>query len=231
MATVGNQSKRPAEADFKGESASDIPPELLKLGPPGLLGRLDDEQREALLVAVKWQHDQPPNPTGKSGEPVGWVENGRWAGPKNVPGPLRGTHVVNRVCKSYLEEGILLLHVRERKSLKDTARKLGYSYRHILDIWSAMRRRALSEEGEPQQRSSVRDFVLEHLEKVIEVASEGVKENAAYGMVLIRACEALKEIYGTEEGPGSRVDVQALAEAVRGRSPLLLEVVEHATKR
>jgi|TARA_B100001971_G_C17801029_1_gene339355 hypothetical protein len=122
----------------------------------------------------------------------------------------------------------MLLHVRERKTLKETAEQLGYSYRHIVDTWAAMKRRAIDEEGDYNRNGSVRDFVVEHLEKVIQVADGRMEENAAYGAVLIRACEALRALVGIDGEDASSVDIEELAAAVRGRSPLLLEIVKAA---
>ena len=44
---------------------------------------------------------------------------------------------------------------------------------------------------------------------------------------MIRACEALVGIDGED---ASSVDIAELAAAVRGRSPLLLETIEHSEK-
>ena len=208
----------------KARNAPDAARDFPGLDEPGVLGKLSAEQRDALLDKVREQHDQPPNPEGKNH----WRVTGPFSGPLNVPGPLRISHVRNRVARTYLEEGIMLLHVRERKTLKETAEQLGYSYRHIVDTWAAMKRRAIDEEGDYNRNGSVRDFVVEHLERVIEIADGRMEENAAYGAVLIRACEALRALVGIDGEDASSVDIEELAAAVRGRSPLLLEIVKAA---
>ena len=65
---------------------------------------------------------------------------------------------------------------------------------------------------------------------MIEIADGRMEENAAYGAVLIRACEALRALVGIDGEDASSVDIAELAAAVRGRSPLLLEIVEHSEK-
>ena len=87
-----------------------------------------------------------------------------------------------------------------------------------------MKRCAIDDEGDYNRNGSVRDFVVEHLEKVIQVADGRMEENAAYGAVLIRACEALRALVGIDGEDASSVDIEELAAAVRGRSPLLLEI-------
>ena len=218
--------RRARDGELPVERARNAPDAVRKfpgLDEPGTLGRLTEEQRDALMTAVAVQHETPPNPEGTNQ----WRPVGPFNGPTNVPGPLRISHVRNRLARSYLEEGVMLLHVRERKTLKETAEQLGYSYRHVVDTWAGMKRRALSEEGAFQQNTSIRDFVLEHLEKVIADASERVEQNAAYGMLVIRACEALWKLEGLEGGSDSGVNIEELAERVRERTPLLLAALEH----
>lgn len=225
--SAGKQASRAPRLRRK----SPVPAEVEALAPPGLLGRLDPDQREALLAAVEWQRNQPPNPDGLGGPTAKrapkHVEGHSWPGDPSVPGPLRVGVTRNRVCRTYLEEGIMVLHVRERRSLRETAELLGYSYRHVVVTWRAMRLRALSEEGSEAPRE-VRQFLLHHLEACIETASERMAENAAYGAVLVRACEALKEIEGLDSAEERDLSIDELAEEVRGRSPLLLETVAAA---
>ena len=59
---------------------------------------------------------------------------------------------------------------------------------------------------------------------VVGMGDGRMEENAAYGAVLIRACEALRALVGIDGEDASSVDIAELAAAVRGRSPLLLEI-------
>lgn len=201
--------------------ASERPKEL---PPPGVMGRLTEDQRDALLSAVRDQHDLPPNPTGRNQ----WRVTGPHSGPTSVPGPFRVEHMRNRVAKTYLEEGIMLLHVRERMSLKETAAELGYSYRHVIDTWAAMKKRALCTEKIQEREGDLREFIQLQLEEIIRVGMGRFEENAGYGNLVIRACLVLLEMEDLESGNTSNLDVKALAAIMKGKSPLLLEMVEHA---
>ena len=79
------------------------------LPPPGLMGKLSEEQMDVLKDAVKREHEQPPNPKGSARDPMTgqWVPSGPWAGPSNVPGPFRRKALRTRVARTYLEEAIL----------------------------------------------------------------------------------------------------------------------------
>ncbi len=203
--------------------ATSAPPEVVALAPPGLLGNLDEASREALLAAVDWQHTQAPNPNGSRTKADNIRDNGRWAGPQNIPGPLRARSNRLAVCRTYLEQGIYQLHCREKLSLSETAESLGYTYAHTVKTWADMRRRAFDAEGGEEIAGGVRAFLLHHLERAIEIADDRMGDNAAYGAVLIRACEALKDIAGVDKDESSSLNVAELAAMVKGRSPLLLE--------
>ena len=202
------------------------------LSPPGLLGNIDDKTYHKLLDAVTVQHDSPPNPLGPSVAAVG-----RWWGPEQVPGQFRAKVGKTLLCRTYLEEGIFQLHVqgledpktgkKRSLSLTETAEKLGYHYKHVVAVFRAMKRRAFEAEGESEVTGGVREFLNHHLEQAIEVASERMPHNAAYGAVLIRAVEAFKELNGLDSSEDRNLNIEELAERVRGRSPLLLEVVKH----
>ena len=216
----------------KATGVSEATGEFPDLPPPGLMGRLPAEQKEALLAALEWEHDQPPNPTGPARDPESgqWVGSGRWAGPVTVPGPFRRKHLRNRVAATYLEEAIMEYHIRQNVRLRALPELLGYSYPRIIAVWSAMKKRALSEEGGFEQAKELREFIVHHLTEVVKDAADRVKENAAYGAVVIRACEALRDIEGLEGQAAENLDIEELAEAVRGRSPLLLETIQHSEK-
>ena len=210
------------------------------LAPPGMLGRIDDDEYRKLMDAVDEHHAQPPNPQGKTGPPVEMADGSRFWGPKHVPGHLRTSVAKKFLCRTYLEEGIFQLHVmgrhvpgkttngRKRLSLPETASQLGYSYAHVVQVFRAMKRRAFDAEGATDVTGGVREFLNHHLEQAIEVASQRLDDNAAYGAVLIRAVEAFKELNGLDSSEDRNLNVEELAERVRGRSPLLLEVVRHS---
>ena len=207
------------------------------LAPPGLLGQIDEETYQGLLKAVDKQHAAPPNPEGpnkkRAVEPVG-----RWYGPQHVHGPFRALHVKRMLIGTYLEEGIYQLHVKgvkmagdtkaRRRSLAETADLLGYSYAHVVQVFRRMKKRAFEAEGAQEVTGGVREFLNHHLEKAIEESALRLKDNAAYGAVLIRAVEAFKELNGLDSSEDRNLNVEELAERVRGRSPLLLEVVRHS---
>ena len=86
-----------------------------------------------------------------------------------------------------------------------------------------MRRRAFDAEGGEEIAGGVRAFLLHHLERALEIADARMGENAADGAVLIRACEALKDIAGVDKDESGALNVAELAAMVKGRSPLLLE--------
>ena len=219
-----------SSAYAKTRKATPPPPEVEALAPPGLLGNLDEAQREALLAAVDWQRTQPPNPNGSRTKADNVRDNGRWAGPTNIPGPLRARSNRLAVCRTYLEQGIYQLHCRDKLSLSETAEALGYTYAHTVKTWADMRRRAFDAEGGEEVAGGVRAFLLHHLERAIEVADDRMGENAAYGAVLIRACEALKEVAGIDKDEAGTLNVAELAQMVKGRSPLLLQQAQHGTE-
>ena len=217
----------------------DIP--LEPLAPPGMLGRIDEDEYRQLLDEVSKQHAAKPNPSGKTGAPVEMADGSRFWGPKHVPGHLRTSVAKKFLCRTYLEEGIYQYHVlgrqkpgttdvlsRKRESLPETAKLLGYSYAHVVVVFRAMKRRAFDAEGATEVTGGVREFLNHHLESAIEESAKRLKDNAAYGAVLIRAVEAFKELNGLDSSEDRNLNVEELAERVRGRSPLLLEVVRHS---
>ena len=224
-------TKAVGEASGPGQELS---PDVLS--PPGLLGQIDDATYRKLLDAVTDQHDAPPNPLGEHAKAQIQVKGRHW-GPKHVPGPLRGNLGKKAIVRNYLEEGIYQLHVaglkdpktgkRPKLSLQDTARQLGYSYAHVVQVFRQMKKRAFEAEGAQEVTGGVREFLNHHLEQAIEVASARIEDNAAYGAVLIRAVEAFRGLNGLDSSEDRNLNVEELAERVRGRSPLLLEVVKH----
>ena len=211
------------------------------LAPPGLLGQIDQSGYEKLLQAVDEHHARPPNPRGNphlnGPPPVVEMETRGRPGPKHIPGPLRATFLRNRVIQNYLQEGIYQLHCRgikqedgkyHRRSLADAAKELGYSYKHVVMVFRQMKARAFDAEGAQEVTGGVREFLNHHLEKAIEESAQRLKDNAAYGAVLIRAVEAFKELNGLDSSEDRNLNVEELAERVKGRSPLLLEVVKHS---
>jgi hypothetical protein len=190
----------------------------------GKLAGLKPEAREALHAAIEARHAQPPN----LGGPNQWT-------PAKDNGKARHTNVRRFVLKNYLEEAIYQYHVQQQIPVTQLCEPtndcyLGYSYSHLSKTWKRMVDRALATENNGEQDQGIRDFVLMNLEDAVRIGRANLEVNAAYGAVLIRACEAIKDICGLESENTKALSIEDLAKEARGRSPLLLQTMEHSDK-
>ena len=114
----------------------------------------------------------------------------------------------------------------------EIAETLGLSRVTVDRAWA----RAVKEYGagtlDEEEVETMRGFVRANIEQVIEESAELVKENAAYGALVIKGGETLLKMHGietVEPGDGAgKVTEEDLADRVRAVSPLIANKLKSA---
>lgn len=143
---------------------------------------------------------------------------------------VRGTEI-SRVRGWAVREKVIELHVMQGLSLKQTARKIGRSYKRVCVVWRGVVADANGGTGEEGKRA-VRAFCDQHLRSLVAEGQKGFSDNAAHGAVAVAALKELRELHGlkAEDGEAPGLPMEAVGQEVRVKSPLLLERIEEARR-
>lgn len=124
-----------------------------------------------------------------------------------------------------VRERVLQCHVFEGKSLRETARLVGRSYKYVSSVWAAICRDVNGGKSPEGHREAVRAFVDGHLRRVIRESQGLLGEAAAYGAVVVQAAKALADLHGLrpEEALPAGFNLEDVGREVRVVSPLLID--------
>jgi len=125
-----------------------------------------------------------------------------------------------------LRERVVQLHCFEGKTLKETARLLGRSYKRVTGVWAAVARDVSGGNATPEaHREAVRTYLDRHYRKIMEGAQGLLGEAAAYGAVVVAAGKALAELHGIkpEDVLPTGFTLEDVGREVRVVSPLLID--------
>ena len=131
-----------------------------------------------------------------------------------------------RVLGWALRERVVQCHVFEGKSLRQTSRMVGRSYKRVCAVWAAVCREASGTKDSPEERrAAVRAYLDAHYRRVMEGAQGLLGEAAAYGAVVVAAGKALAELHGIkpEEALPAGFSLEDVGREVRVVSPLLID--------
>ncbi len=146
--------------------------------------------------------------------------------PKGAGRWLRAGQDRNRVMGWALREKVVQCHVFEGRSLRETARLCGRSYKRVAGVWSAICRDVAGGKATPEaHREAVRTYLDRHYRRVMEGAQGLLGEAAAYGAVVVAAGKALAELHGIkpEEALPAGFSLEDVGREVRVVSPLLID--------
>lgn len=125
-----------------------------------------------------------------------------------------------------VRERVIQCHVFEGKSLRETARLVGRSYKYVSSVWAAICRDVNGGNATPEaHREAVRSYMDRHLRTVVERAQGLMGEAAAYGAVVVQGIKALGELHGIrpEELAPAGFNLEDVGREVRVVSPLLID--------
>lgn len=131
-----------------------------------------------------------------------------------------------RVMGWAVREKVVQLHVFEGKSLRETARLVGRSYKRISSVWAAICREVNGGKATPEaHREAVRGYLDKHYRRVMEGAQGLLGDAAAYGAVVVAAGKALAELHGIkpEDALPAGFSLEDVGREVRVVSPLLID--------
>lgn len=125
-----------------------------------------------------------------------------------------------------VRERVIQCHVFEGKSLRETARLVGRSYKYVSSVWAAVCREVNGGKATPEERrEAVRSYMDRHLRACVERAQGLMGEAAAYGAVVVQGIKALGELHGIrpEELAPAGFNLEDVGREVRVVSPLLID--------
>lgn len=148
------------------------------------------------------------------------------SGGKGAGRVLLATHQRNRVKGWALRERVIECHVFQGRSLRETARLLGRSYKRVTATWASVCRDVNGGKATPEaHREAVRGYLDTHLRRVIEGSQALLGEAAAYGAVIVQAGKALADLHGLkpEDVLPAGLTLEDVGREVRVVSPLLID--------
>lgn len=125
-----------------------------------------------------------------------------------------------------VRERVIQCHVFDGRSLRETARLVGRSYKYVSQVWATVCREASGGKGSPEERrEAVRAYLDAHYRRVMEGSQRLLGEAAAYGAVVVAAGKALAELHGIKPEDVLPVgfSLEDVGREVRVVSPLLID--------